>query len=410
MRAFYFIIFLITLCSSTVQLAAQNFYNKSGTTVSISENGKLTVLDTLINEGTILNHGTLVIGDNVNDYLLNQGELLNDDSLKVAGGWLNQGNYDPGNGIIMFTSTDPSVPQVINHNNQSFSKLVISGGGLKRILADLTVEESLTLTDGIIAAQNDAKVHFSSTAIISGGSEDAHINAPVYQQGTGTKLFPVGNGTTYLPVEISGIATNSEIGITLTELQAGQTLTTSSALGDISDKRYWAVDLASGSLEGAMIKLPVKGDEGLDALKNGEFVVAFSESSTADFISVGRSLNSTSAIIESESSLAEGLVTLAVPSENQSIVVFNAISPNPDDEINNYIRIENLVESDLVSIYNRWGDLVFEMKNYNNDDDGKRFNGQSNVSGSKDLPMGNYFYVIRRKNGKEVSGYISLRK
>lgn len=388
----------------------QNFYNKSGTTVSISSGTVISISDTLVNDGVLLNHGKLVVGHDVTDYLLNNGDLLNDDTLVVAGTWLNQGDYDPGNGLIMFNSTDTSVPQIINHNSQSFSRLVISGGGLKQILADLTVEGSLTLTDGIIITQNNHGVHFSPTAVITGGSDNAHINAPVYQQGTGTKLFPVGNGTTYLPVQIEGLTVTSEIGVSLTELQSGQTLTTNSSLADISDKRYWAIDVASGSLNGARITLPVEGDEGLDALKNEEFVVAFAESASDDFVSLGRSTGSTALLIQSDLALAQGLVTLAVPSENLSIVVFNAISPTQNDNLNNYIHIDNLLETDVISIYNRWGDLVFEMKDYHNDDVAKRFNGQSNVGGSKDLPVGNYFYVIRRETGKEVSGYLSLRK
>jgi gliding motility-associated-like protein len=163
-------------------------------------------------------------------------------------------------------------------------------------------------------------------------------------------------------------------------------------------------------LADAKITLPVEGDEGLDALKNNEFVVAFSESASGDFTSIGRRLNSTAASFKMNSPFQKELVTLACPAENQSIVVFNAISPNPDDELNDYIHIDNLLETDVVSIYNRWGDMVFEMKKYDNDDTAKRFNGQSNVGGEKDLPAGNYFYVIRRKAGKEVSGYLSLRK
>lgn len=380
--------FLIIFCSSAAQIFAQNFYNKSGTTVSISTTGIISVKDSLINEGTLINNGNMVVG----------------------GTWLNLGTYNAGEGQITFNSTDTSIPQVINHNSQSISKLVISGGGAKQILADLTVVGSLTLTDGIIIAQNGSKVHFSSTAVISGGSDNAHINAPVYQNGMGNKLFPIGNGTTYLPIELTGITTSSEIGIALFELQGGQTLNLSSSLRDISDKRYWAIDLASGSLADAKITLPVEGDEGLDALESNDFVVAFSESISGDFISIGRSLNSSTLLIQNELPLIKGLVTLALPAENQSIVVFNAISPSPDDGLNDYIHIDNMLETDVISIYNRWGDMVFEMKNYSNDDVSKRFNGQSNVGGEKDLPVGNYFYVIRRKAGKEVSGYLSLRK
>lgn len=380
-----FVFLFITVTNVSV---AQNFYNKTGTIVSISIGGIISVKDSLINQGTLINNGNMVVG----------------------GTWFNTGTYTAGEGQITFNSTDQLVPQIINHNSQAFSKLVISGGGLKKILADMTIEESLTLTDGIIIAENNSKVHFAPSAVITGGSDGAHINASVYQQGTGTKLYPVGNGTTYLPVEINGIATNSEIGITLTELQAGQTLNTNSSLEDISDKRYWAVDVASGSLEGAKIVLPVEGDEGLDALKNDRFVVAFTDDLDGDFLSLGRALSSTSSRIESEQSPATGFVSLAIPSENQAIVVFNAISPNTDDAVNSFIQIDNLVETDIVSIYNRWGDLVFEMKNYQNDNVEKRFNGQSNVGGSKDLPTGTYFYVIRRKVGEGVSGYISLRK
>lgn len=387
MRNKYLYISIAFFVTLSVQLSAQNFYNKSGTVVSISTNGVISVKDTLINQGTLINNGNMAVGST----------------------WLNLGTYDAGEGQITFNGTNPNIPQVINHNNQSISKLVISGGGLKQILADLTVEESLTLTSGVITAANGAKVHFTPTAVIAGGSDAAHINAPVYQSGTGTKLFPVGNGTLYLPVEVTGMTAGLEIGIALTELTAGQSLNKSSSLADISEKRYWAVD-ATGSLTGTKILLPVEGDEGLDALKNNEFVVAFSASASGNFTSLGRDQGSTSGRVQSEQPLAKGFVTLALLSENQSIVVFNAISPGATDGLNDYIHIDNLVETDVVFIYNRWGDLVFEMKNYDNTNVAKRFNGQSNMNGSKDLPTGSYFYVIRRKAGKEVSGYLSLRR
>lgn len=402
---------LLLLITATTVSVAQNFYAKSGTTITVSKsaiaanNISLYVKDTVVNDGIMLNAG------DINSYtLINNGELSNNGNLLIRGSWLSPGVYDAGQGQITFNSTSTTVPQIINHNNQSFNKLVISGGGVKQILADLTVVESLTLTDGIINAQGNHGVHFAPAAVITGGSDASHINAPVYQQGTGSKVYPIGNGTTYLPVEINGITTDSEIGITLIELQAGQTLNTNSSLEDISDKRYWAVDVVSGSSEGAKIVLPVEGDEGLDASKSDQFVVAFTNNLNDDFLTLGRAQGSTSSRIESEQSPATGFVSLAVPSENRSIVVFNAISPNEDDAINNFIQIDNLVETDVVSIYNRWGDLVFEIKNYQNDNMERRFNGQSNVGGAKDLPTGTYFYVIRRKVGEPVSGYLSLRR
>lgn len=386
MNANCHIIMLLVLCSCSVaQLFGQNLYNKLGTTVSISTSGIMSVNDSLINNGTLINNGNLVVG----------------------GSWKNLGTYDAGNGQITFNNADTSVPQIINHNNQSFSKLVISGGGLKRILADITVEGSLTLTDGIITAENDSKIVFAPGAVISGGSDQAHIQATVVQQGSGDKLFPLGNGIQYLPVSITEIGSaNTGVGITLTELSSPQTFLKNASLTQVSGKRYWTIDVETGSLDGAKIVLPYAGDEGFQASdKTG---VAFAASVAETFQSLGRGPASTADRIYSSSSPGTGVVTLGILAEG--IVVFNAISPGGSAGQNDYVQIDNIGTEDVFSVYNRWGDLVFEMTGYQNDDPQKRFNGNSNVGGKKELPAGTYFYVIRRKAGAALNGYISLRR
>lgn len=383
MTKHYSFLFIWVLIANS--LLAQNFYNTSGTVVSISTNGVMSVNDSLINNGTLINNGNLVVG----------------------GSWKNLGTYDAGSGQITFNNANTTVPQIINHNNQSFSKLVISGGGLKRILADITVEGSLTLTDGIITAENDSKIVFAPTAVISGGSDQAHISATVVQQGSGDKLFPVGNGTQYLPVTLTEITgNNTTVGITLTEPSTPQNFSKNASLTQVSGKRYWTIDVEAGSLEGAKIVLPYAGDEGFQLSdKTG---IAFANSTTETFQSLGRGTASTSNLIYSNSSPNSGVVTLALLAEG--IVVFNAISPSGSEGQNDYIHIDNMDPEDVISVYNRWGDAVFEMKGYQNDDPSKRFNGVSNVKGNKELPSGTYFYVIRRKQGETINGYISLRR
>jgi hypothetical protein len=75
------------------------------------------------------------------------------------------------------------------------------------------------------------------------------------------------------------------------------------------------------------------------------------------------------------------------------------------------MRIGNitLYPKNIVSIFNRWGDKVFEVKGYDNDQ--KVFLGTSNVGGNKDLPAGTYFYTIDKGDGSPmVNGYLSLKK
>lgn len=363
---------------------AQSFYN-NGIPVVISANTTLSVKDSLVNRGVLTNNGNMVIG----------------------GVWYNTGVYNAGEGQITFNSEDTSVPQIINHNNQSFSKLIISGGGLKRILADITVEESLTLTDGIITAENNSKIVFAPNAIITGGSDQAHITAPVVQEGNGDKLFPIGNGSQYLPVTLTDIGgSNTVVGIMLTEPSTPQTFSKNASLTQVSGKRYWTIDVETGSLEGAKIILPYAGDEGFQVSdKTG---VAFASSVTETFQSLGRGQASTASLIQSSSSPNSGVITLALLAEG--IVVFNAISPSGSEGQNDYVHIDNIGPDDLFSVYNRWGDVVFEVKGYENDNPQKRFNGTSNVGGKKDLAAGTYFYVIRRKQGEAINGYISLRR
>ncbi len=378
-------ILLFGLLISTISVSAQNFYNTPGTIVSISANGVMSVHDSLINNGTLINNGNLVVG----------------------GSWKNLGTYDAGIGQITFNNTDTSVPQIINHNNQSFSKLVISGGGLKRILADLTVEGSLTLTDGVITAENDSKIVFAPTAVISGGSNQSHINATVVQQGSGNKIFPLGNGTQYIPVTIESVSgAGTVVALTMTEPSTTLSLQKNASLTQISNKRYWTVDVESGSLNGATIVLPYMGDEGFQA--TGKTGVAFASSVTDVFQGLGRGASSSADRIYSNGALGTGVVTLGVLAEG--IVVFNVLSPGGTVGENDYIHIDNMTDDDLFSVYNRWGDLVFEVKGYDNANTEKRFNGISNVGGRKDLPAGTYYYVIRPKAGGALNGFISLRR
>ncbi|QLH34126.1 MAG: gliding motility-associated C-terminal domain-containing protein [Cyclobacteriaceae bacterium] len=79
------------------------------------------------------------------------------------------------------------------------------------------------------------------------------------------------------------------------------------------------------------------------------------------------------------------------PNNPGALIVFNAVSSN-GDELNALFLIQNIdalpdTEENQVTIYNRWGDVVFEVSNYNNDD--RAFRGVSDSG--KDLPFRHLF-------------------
>lgn len=96
---------------------------------------------------------------------------------------------------------------------------------------------------------------------------------------------------------------------------------------------------------------------------------------------------------------------------NGEITVYNGVSPNGDG-MNDFFNIENIqfVEpTNSVSIYNRWGDKVYEQENYNSDDPDKRFEGKQN--NGTELSSGIYFYKVESPSGRpELSGYLTLKK
>lgn len=88
------------------------------------------------------------------------------------------------------------------------------------------------------------------------------------------------------------------------------------------------------------------------------------------------------------------------------LTVYNAVSPNSGDDLNSYMRIEGLGASqNKVTIFNRWGDKVFEISQYDNTT--RRFEGKND--NGKDLPSGTYYYTIEA-SGKTHSGYLSLKR
>lgn len=342
------------------------------------------------------------------DTIINQGTIINNGDIQVGGSWINLSQYEPGAGQITFNS---DLPQIINHNDQSFRKLTIAGGGEKIFLADITIEEELDLSAGTLQSGNDAAIYFSPGAVIVGGSDESHVNGPVYHLGTGSKLFPVGNGTVYLPLELLDIQGSSpEVGIRAMELDNTMTLSKNPTLDAVSANRYWEIDLVSGSLENSRVVLPVK--EETIANDIDRIVVAQSPALSAPFETLGRSDFQGTAFdgqVTSEKSVTQPYLAIGAALTDMSIVVYNAVSPNGDG-LNEFLIIGNIENypGNKFTLFNRWGDKVFEIENYDNQE--RVFRGRANIGGDGALVNGTYYYVIETgPNGPKVNGFIAVR-
>ncbi|MFB6319227.1 Ig-like domain-containing protein [Saccharicrinis sp. FJH54] len=114
----------------------------------------------------------------------------------------------------------------------------------------------------------------------------------------------------------------------------------------------------------------------------------------------------------------DGLVNYLDDTDNceDYLDIPNGFSPNGDG-INDLFCIEGLWNFPDAEIYifNQWGNRVFDMKYYGDEDRYGPYeawwNGQSNRIGKADVPEGVYFYRLTLGRGRKVKeGYIHLRR
>jgi gliding motility-associated-like protein len=92
------------------------------------------------------------------------------------------------------------------------------------------------------------------------------------------------------------------------------------------------------------------------------------------------------------------------------VVVFNGITPDGDGRNDffyiQYVDVVPEAKHNTVTIFDTWGDKVFDIADYNNTD--RVFTGLN--SGGHELPSGNYFYRIDLSSGKPLTGYLTLKR
>jgi gliding motility-associated-like protein len=100
-------------------------------------------------------------------------------------------------------------------------------------------------------------------------------------------------------------------------------------------------------------------------------------------------------------------VTVFVEENPDAIInIFNAISPNGDGLNDNWIidGIEKFPDNEVL-IFNRWGDKVRELLNYNNESVVWHGTGRRDEK----LPDGTYYYIVKLNEIKSYSGWVQIR-
>ena len=94
-------------------------------------------------------------------------------------------------------------------------------------------------------------------------------------------------------------------------------------------------------------------------------------------------------------------ITLTAPSQ---LVLPNGFTPNGDG-FNDRFVIKGLegYTNNTLTVFNRWGNIVYQQNGYNND-----WNGVSN--NGKDVPDGTYFIILEVQGFETLNGYLDIRR
>ena len=90
-----------------------------------------------------------------------------------------------------------------------------------------------------------------------------------------------------------------------------------------------------------------------------------------------------------------------IVTQAQCFTIFNEFTPN-NDGLNDVFFIECIENypNNNVKVFNRWGNQVFEMNNYDNSWDGTSM-GTATINAREKLPVGTYYYLIDFGDGSE---------
>lgn len=116
-------------------------------------------------------------------------------------------------------------------------------------------------------------------------------------------------------------------------------------------------------------------------------------------------------IIDSDEEDPDDGDVAGVTTEPLCLVVFNEFTPNEDGS-NDFFNIKcaEYYPNNKLEIYNRYGNLVYETKRYNNN-----WKGVSNVNGTFNgnvLPTGTYYYIFEtgEANNRKKSGWLFIMR
>lgn len=287
-----------------------------------------------------------------------QGSLSHRGTLLLRNNFWASSTLEASSGSIQLTGTN----QRLQLGEASLANLTVNGGGAKQLSGNLTVNNELSLVNGILQTDQASPLILSSSAQINGGSPQSYVDGFLYHAGTGSKFYPVGRNGTYAPATL--------LNVTGTEPTLGVAYFPTTAID--GTPFHWQVQTLSGTYEGARAELTFTAPNVDYASYQNEVMVLGTERPGAAYTSLGQSTITAQGdrfTISSDQPSALPILTVGfdIPENTKNLYLPNAFSssaPNPEDQCVKVYGQRISSDNFYLTIQDVWGNIVYETRSW----------------------------------------------
>ncbi len=264
--------------------------------------------------------------------------------------------------------------------------VINTGGSTSFSSGDWVFLNSMTFTNGILTPLNSGRIIYKGSQPLS-GSATSFVNGFFYNEGNGTRYFPIGVTGLFAPAQIDEGA-STLLGMRV--INGGLVIDPLPAeINELLSSHHWELSSPNGDAQTTPVALSAENLGSLDGASDLVIVYKDPVSNTGSNLG-GVAVNS---LIKSQRGASDGLYTIG-RGEKINLVIHDMITPFNSDGVNDVLVIDNieLTETKKVSLLDRYGTVVKEWTDYNLQDPGTTVPFDFSL-----LTPGNYICVLEYK-------------
>jgi gliding motility-associated-like protein len=270
------------------------------------------------------------------------------------------------------------------------------------------IDNDADFTKGIVNNRDyNGTLFFNELSDHVNTSNESFVDGTVLRTGSLDFTLPVGIQNTYRPISIEGLTETNSFSSTYflenSNFEYPHDKKTD-LIEFIDTNEYWALERTEGN-DFAIIELTRNAATSSTEIMNADLSdlhIARWDADRNFWVDEGGIADATNSSIKTITNVSGyGIYALATFYADivlqGDVVVYNNLTPNGDG-INDAFLIAGIEKypDNVVQIFNRWGNIVSEIKGYNNKE--KVFRGFSNsrltLNNSEILPSGTYYYIL----------------